>query len=275
MAENQQIHPTAIIADGAKLGANVRIGPYCLVGENVTLGDGVILHSHVVVEGDTTIGENTQIFPFASIGHMPQDKKFGGEKSKLIIGARNVIREHVTMNPGTEGGGMVTRVGNDGLFMASAHVAHDCQVGNNVILANNATLAGHVTVGDGAIIGGLAAVHQFVRIGTGAFVGGMAALANDLVPYGMVQGDRATLDGLNLIGLKRRNVARENIHALRRFFKELFMTSDGTLMERVAKLRHQYPQPEVQTLIEFIVSDTSRAFCLPTEKARQAYDDAA
>lgn len=257
------IHPTAIIADGATLGAGVRIGPYCIVGAQVTLADGVVLHSHAVVEGVTEIGEGTEIFPFASIGHRPQDKKFNGEASRLVIGKRNVIREHVTMNPGTEGGGMLTKVGDDNLFMASSHVAHDCMVGNHVILANNATLAGHVTVGDGAIIGGLSAVHQFVRIGEYAFIGGMSAVEKDVIPFGTVKGERATLDGLNLVGLKRRNVERERIHALRHVFKELFLSSEGTLAERAEKLRASYTQPEASALLAFVLTDTARAFCTP------------
>ena len=185
------IHPTAVIDPAARIGAGVSIGPYCVIGPEVTLKDKVILHSHVVIDGTTEIGEETEIFPFASIGHRPQDKKFFGEKSQLIIGQRNVIREHVTMNPGTDGGGLITRVGNDCLFMASSHVAHDCLVGNHVILANNATLAGHVTVGDFAIIGGLSAIHQFVRIGAHAFIGGMSGVEKDVIPFGTVKGERA------------------------------------------------------------------------------------
>src|SRR5215475_7057845 len=168
-----QIHPTAVVAPGARLADNVVIGPYCIIGEHVTLAAGVNLKSHVVVEGRTTIGERTRIFPFASIGHVPQDLKYDGEASSLEIGADNTIREHVTMNPGTAGGGMVTRVGDHCLFMVGAHVAHDCQIGNYVIMANNATLAGHVVVEDHAVLGGLSAVHQFVRIGKHAMIGGM------------------------------------------------------------------------------------------------------
>ncbi len=270
------IHPTAIIANGASIATTAKIGPYCIVGAKVKLADNVILHSHVVVDGDTSIGAGTQVFPFASLGLQPQDKKFGGETSQLIIGERNMIREHVTMNPGTEGGGLVTRVGNDCLFMVSSHVAHDCIVGNNVILANNATLAGHVTVGDGAIIGGLSAIHQFVRIGANAFIGGMSGVEKDVIPFGTVKGERAALDGLNLIGLKRRNVERERIHALRHVFKELFLSQGGTLNERAEKLRSKYPQVEAQLLIDFVLSDSSRAFCTPREKSNAAVlDDAA
>ncbi|MES2984767.1 MAG: acyl-ACP--UDP-N-acetylglucosamine O-acyltransferase [Pseudomonadota bacterium] len=257
------IHPTAVIAEGAKLGANVYVGPYCVVGANVTLGDGVRLLSHVVIDGDTSIGAGTEIFPFASIGHRPQDKKFNGENSRLVIGARNVIREHVTMNPGTEGGGLITTVGDDCLFMAATHVAHDCIIGNGVILANNATLAGHVSVGDGAIIGGLAAVHQFVRIGAYAFVGGMAAVEKDVIPYGMVVGERANLAGLNLVGLKRRNIEREHIHALRHLYKQLFEASGGTLSERAATLNTADAKAEVKALLDFVLTDSSRSFCTP------------
>lgn len=260
-----QIHATAIVSPGAKIGSNVQIGAYSVVGENVTLADNVILHSHVVVDGHTTIGEATEIFPFASIGHRPQDKKFKGENSKLIIGARNVIREHVTMNPGTEGGGLETRVGDDCLFMASTHVAHDCVVGNRVILANNATLAGHVTVGDFAIIGGLSAVHQFVRIGAHAFIGGMSGVEKDVIPFGTVKGERATLDGLNLVGLKRSNIERERIHALRHVFKDLFLAREGTLNERAEALKGKYDEPEAKMLLDFVLTDTARAFCTPAK----------
>lgn len=261
------IHPTAVIADGAKIAASAQVGPYCIVGANVTLSENVILYSHVVVDGNTTIGAGTEIFPFASIGMRPQDKKFKGEDSRLVIGERNVIREHVTMNPGTEGGGLITQVGNDCLFMASTHVAHDCVVGNNVILANNATLAGHVSVGDFAIVGGLSAVHQFVRIGSYAFIGGMSGVEKDVIPFGTVKGERASLDGLNLVGLKRRNVERERIHALRHAFKELFHGSEGTLATRAEKLKAQYTQPEAAALLDFVLTDSSRSFCTPLTKS--------
>lgn len=257
------IHPTAIIEKGAHIGANVTVGPYCIVGPQVTLGDGVQLISHVVIGGITEIGEGTEIFPFASIGLRPQDKKFKGESSRLTIGKRNVIREYVTMNPGTEGGGLITSIGDDCLFMASTHVAHDCVVGNNVILANNATLAGHVHVGDGVIIGGLAAVHQFVRIGKGAFIGGMAGVEKDVIPYGMVVGERANLAGLNLVGLKRSNMEREQIHQLRHLYKQLFTDTAGTLNERAAAVDTKDAGKEIKAVLDFILNDTSRSFCTP------------
>ncbi len=263
------IHPTAVIAEGAKIGADVFIGPYCVVGSQVTLGDRVRLVSHVAVDGETTIGDDTEIFPFASIGHRPQDKKFKGENSRLIIGKRNVIREHVTMNPGTEGGGLITQVGDDCLFMASTHVAHDCIIGNHVILANHATLAGHVHVGNGVILGGLSAVHQFARIGDFAFIGGMAAVEKDVIPYGMVIGERAHLAGLNLVGLKRRNVEREAIHALRNLYKQLFLQTGGTLNDRATNLSAAVKTAEERQLLDFILNDTSRSFCTPAlEKAQ-------
>lgn len=259
------IHATAIIAKGATIGANVAIGPYCVVGAQVTLGDGVNLISHVVIDGDTEIGAGTEIFPFASIGHRPQDKKFNGEASRLVIGERNVIREHVTMNPGTEGGGLSTRVGNDCLFMASSHVAHDCMVGNNVILANNATLAGHVSVGDGVILGGLSAVHQFVRLGAYSFVGGMTGVAKDLIPYGMVTGDRGALSGLNLVGLRRRNISRDDIKQIRDLYDQLFI-GEGTLAQRAAAIDAATLSAEAKRLLDFVTSDSSRSFCTPANK---------
>ena len=257
------IHSTAIIDPAAKLGKDVQIGPYSIVGPEVVLGDRVRLHAHVVVEGRTVIGEGTEIFPFASIGSVPQDLKYHGERSTLTIGKRNKIREHVTMNPGTEGGGMATVVGDDCLFMMGAHVAHDCQVGNHVILANNATLAGHVQVGDYAVIGGLSAVHQFVRIGHHAMIGGMSGIENDVIPYGQASGERAHLVGLNLIGLKRRGFSREEIQNLRAAFEQLFSNS-GTFAARVEQVAQDHSEMNaVAEIISFLRSDSARAVCLP------------
>lgn len=260
---NTIIHPTAIIHEGAVIGNGVAVGPYCVVGAKVTLADNVKLHSHVVVEGNTTIGEGTEVFPFASLGHIPQDLKFGGEDSRLVIGKNNKIREHTTMNPGTAGDKMETVVGDNCLFMMSTHVAHDCIVGNNVILANNATLAGHVSVGNNAIIGGLSAVRQFIRIGEHAMIGGMSGVENDVIPYGLVMGERATLAGLNLVGLERRGFEKTEITALRQAYKELFM-GEGTLSERVEKLGLDYPQSKLVTdVLEFINTRTNNALCQP------------
>ena len=257
------VHSTAIVADGAKLGSGVHIGPYCVVGAEAHLEDNVVLESHVVVAGRTRIGARTRIFPFASIGHQPQDLKYGGESSELLIGPDNVIREQVTMNPGTQGGGMVTRVGAAGLFMVGAHVAHDCQVGDRVIMANNATLGGHVVVEDDAIIGGLAAVHQFVRIGRRAMVGGMSGVEHDVIPFGLVMGDRASLTGINVVGLKRGGFNRQQIGALQSAFDLLFANS-GTMAERLTAIESDCTDDgPVGDLIAFLRRESNRALCKP------------
>lgn len=258
-----QIHATAIIEQGARLGEDVLMGPYCSVGGMVELGDGVRLHSHVVVAGKTTIGPNTHVFPFASIGHPPQDLKYKGEESELVIGANNIIREHATMNPGTAGGGMITRIGNNCLFMVGAHVAHDCDIANHVILANNATLAGHVEVDDFAILGGLSAVHQFCRIGRHAMIGGMSGVENDVIPYGSVTGNRAQLDGLNIVGLRRRGFSRSEVAAMRKAYRLLF-AHEGTMAERLEDVAEMYKDNNaVMDIVGFIRSDSSRAICQP------------
>ena len=263
--ENMQIHPSAIISSEAKIGENTKIGPFCVVGCDVTLEDNVTLHPHVIVDGITHIGEGTEIYPFASIGCPPQDLKYSGEPSKLIIGKKNVIRENVTMNPGTKGGGMITTVGDGGLFMVGSHVAHDCTVGNNVVLANNATLAGHVTVGSFVILGGLSAVHQFVRIGDHAIVGGMTGVEYDVIPYGSVKGNRASLSGLNIVGLKRRGFSREELDELRTAYKVLF-TGDNTFKDRLRKLILTKPTSEaVLEIIKFIENGSNRAICQPKD----------
>ena len=206
-----QIHASSVVESGARLGRDVAIGPFCHVGPDVELGDGVVLHSHVVVAGHTKIGPRTKIFPFASIGHAPQDLKYRGEVSKLHVGGDCTIREGVTMNPGTASGGLLTSTGDRCTFLANAHVAHDCRIGNDVILVNNVMLAGHCQIGDFAILGGGSALHQFVRVGAHAMIGGLAGVENDVIPYGMALGNRASLAGLNLVGMKRRAFAREAI----------------------------------------------------------------
>ncbi|PWC32480.1 acyl-ACP--UDP-N-acetylglucosamine O-acyltransferase [Azospirillum sp. TSO35-2] len=259
------IHPSAIVDPAAKLGEGVAIGPFCVVGPDVTLGDGVRLVSHVAVDGRTSIGAETVIYPFASIGHRPQDLKFHGEPSELVIGARNQIREHVTMNPGTEGGGMITRVGDDGLFMMGSHVAHDCVVGNHIIMANNATLGGHVTLGDYVIIGGLSAVRQFVRIGSHAMIGGMSGVENDVIPFGLVMGDRARLAGLNLVGLERRGFKKDDIHALRAAYRMLF-GPEGTFAERVEEVGRDFgDRALISDVLGFIRAKEARSLCQPRE----------
>lgn len=260
---SNQIHATAIIGKDVKLGKNVEIGPYCVIEGQVTLGDNIKLHSHVMISGITTIGEGTEIFPFASIGSRPQDLKFKGEKSELIIGKNNVIREHVTMNPGTEGGIMKTIIGDNCAFMVASHVAHDCIVGNNVILSNNATLAGHVEVGDFVIIGGLAAVHQFVKIGEHAMISGMAGVKNDVIPYGLVMAQHAHLSGLNLIGLERRGFNRKAINELRSAYRLMF-APEGTMAERLEDVAKQYKDHElVHHIIDFIQNKSERSICQP------------
>ena len=257
------IHPTAIVDPEARIGESVSIGPYCTVGSGVTLGDGCVLASHVVLDGDTEIGPNCRVYPFASIGLQPQDMKYEGEPSKLTIGANNIFREQVTVNPGTRGGGMLTSIGNNCLFMVGAHVAHDCHVGNHVIMANNATLAGHVTVEDFAIIGGLSAIHQFCRIGRHAMVGGMSGVESDVIPYGSVMGDRARLSGLNIVGLKRRGFSRDDITALRRAYRLMF-AAEGTMSERVDDVMESFAEHEaIMEIVDFIRSDSSRAICQP------------
>jgi UDP-N-acetylglucosamine acyltransferase len=257
------IHPTAVVEKGAQLADSVVIGPYCVVGPDVTLEEGVELVAHVVVAGHTRIGARTRVFPFASLGHQPQDLKFKGEKTTLEIGSGNMIREHVTMHPGTAGGGGVTRIGNNGLYMVGVHVAHDCKVGNNVIMANNATLGGHVEVADFAFLGGLSAVHQFVRIGGHAMIGGMSGIEADVIPYGLVMGDRARLSGLNIVGLKRRGFSRDDIHKLRTAYRLLF-AQEGTMAERLDDVASLYQESKpVMDIVSFIRSDSARAICLP------------
>ncbi len=259
------VHPTAIVEPSVKLADDVTIGPYCVVEGDVELGPGVRVESHVVIVGRTKIGANCHIFSFASIGPRPQDLKYEGEPSELIIGADNMIREYVTMHPGTKGGGMATRVGNHGLFMVGVHVAHDCVVGDHVVMANNATLGGHVVVGDYAVLGGLAAVHQFVRIGHHAMVGGMSGVEHDVIPYGSVMGDRANLLGLNVIGMRRRGFSREEIRLLRRAYRLLF-APEGTMAERVSDVAQLFPDNQaVMDIVEFIGADSTRAVCQPKD----------
>ena len=255
------IHPSAVIDPAARIGAGCEIGPFCVVGPQVELGRGVVLKSHVVVTGETVIGDETIVFPFASIGEVPQDLKYRGERARLEIGQRNRIREYVTMNPGTEGGGGVTRVGDDGLFMAGSHVAHDCQIGDRVILVNNASVAGHCVLEDDVIIGGLSGVHQWVRIGRGAIVGALSMVAADVIPYALVAGPRAGLEGLNLVGLKRHGVARAEIGALREMFMAL---SEGNFREQARKLHDEKPESSlVNEVLDFILGPSDRSFLTP------------
>ena len=262
-ADGPTVHRTAIVETGAELGEGVVVGPYCTVGPDVVLEDGVQLVSHAAVTGRTRVGAGTRVFPFASLGAPPQDLKYKGEPSRLEIGADNVIREHVTMNPGTEGGGMVTRVGDNGLFMMGAHVAHDCTVGNRVIFANNASIAGHVAVGDFAILGGLSTVHQFCRIGAHAIVGLNTAVVADVIPYGSAAGDRARLVGLNVVGLERRDFSSADIHTLRTAYRLLF-TEEGTLSERIEDVVRIYADSAPVMEIVSFIRGAQRGLCQPS-----------
>ena len=257
------IHPLAVIEDGAVIGEGCQIGPFCLVGPQVVLGANVVLKSHVVVTGDTHIGDDTVVFAFAVIGEIPQDLKFGGEKTALRVGKRNRIREHVTMNVGTAGGGGVTRVGDDGLFMAGCHVAHDAQIGDRVIVVNSSAIAGHCVIEDDVIIGGLCRIHQWVRIGQGAIIGALSMVTNDVVPHGLVMGPRGTLDGLNLVGLKRKGVARVDITALRAAF-QMLKDGEGTFQDRAQRLADESESVYVQQMVGFILGQTDRNFLTPS-----------
>jgi len=260
---SSEIHPSAVIESGAELGDGVTIGPFAVIGSEVVMGEGCRIHSHAVVGGRTRIGARTEIFPFASIGLRPQDLKYRGEPSELVIGSDTVIREHVTMNPGTEGGGMVTRVGDRCLIMVGSHVGHDCDVGNGVIMANNATLAGHVRVQDHAVLGGLSAVHQFVRIGRNAMVGGVTGVERDVIPFGSVVGDRARLSGINIIGMRRRGFDRDDINAVRKAYRLLF-ASEGTFQERLQEVADEFSGcAPVMEIVDFIREDSSRKICQP------------
>ena len=257
-------HATAIVDERARIGEGTEIGPYCVIGPNVVLGRRVKLFSHVAITGRTSLGEGVRVFPFASLGSEPQDLKFGGEDTSLEIGASCTIREGVTMNPGTAGGGGATRVGDNCTFLANSHVAHDCKVGNRVIFSNNVMLAGHCTIGDHAILGGGAGVHQFVRIGHHAFIGGLAGVENDVIPYGMALGNRAGLAGLNIVGMKRLGFSRDSIQSLRHAYRLLF-SNEGTLMERLADVESDdiAKDPYVREILDFIKTPSDRSLCIP------------
>ena len=260
------IHATAIVDPAAHIAEDVEIGPYCIVGPDVELGARVRLRSHVVIDGHTTMGEDCEVYPFASLGAPPQHAGYKGEATRLVIGARNLIREHVTMHCGTPMGRGVTTVGSDGLFYVGVHIAHDCIVHDNVIMINSATLGGHVEVADFAILGGLCAVHQYSRIGRYAFVGGMAGVNHDVIPYGSVWGNHAHLEGLNLVGLKRRGFSREQINGLRAAYRLLF-AEEGTFQERLDDTAATYAEsPEVMEIIDFIRADANRPITMPARE---------
>ena len=259
------IHKTAIIDSNAKISKNVKIGPYSVIGPDVEIGEGTVVQSHVNITGDTVIGNNNKIYPFASIGNDPQDLKFKGEKTLLEIGDNNKIREYVTINPGTEGGGGKTKVGNNCLFMVSSHIAHDCIVGDNVILANNVPLGGHAHVDDNAIIGGNSAVQQFTRVGKFAMIGGMCGVVRDVIPYGIAHGNRSKLQGLNLIGLRRKNIPNKEILSLTEAYKIIFKSEN--LTENLSNLSNDLRSNElVLEVVNFIEKDKKRPICTPFSK---------
>lgn len=267
------IHHTAIIEEGATIEKGCKIGPYCIIGKNVLLKENVELISHVTISGYTTMGSSTVCYPFSSIGHIPQDLKYQGEESRLEIGSHNIIREHVTIQPGTQKGGMLTKVGNNNLFMVSSHIAHDCIVGDFVVMANNATLAGHVIVEDRVIIGGLSAVRQFVRLGENAMIEGMTGVANDVIPFGLVYGTRASLRGLNVVGMKRRRLPREEIQEIKEIYDFLFKT-EGLIEEKINVLeKKSFSSEGAEKIISFLHKKSSPGYCLPEKKVGFEADD--
>ena len=257
-----QVHAMAVVEDGAEIAAGVTVGPFSVIGPHVALKAGVEVKSHAVVTGRTSVGEETVIFPGAVVGEVPQDLKYKGEASELIIGQRNRIREGATLNTGTEGGGGVTRVGDDCLFMTGAHVGHDAQVGNRCILANQAALGGHSVLEDDVIIGGLSGIHQWVRIGQGAIIGAVTMVTHDVIPYGLVQGPRGELEGLNLVGLKRRGVARADITALRAAY-QMLAQGEGAFQDRARRLGDENESDYVKRIVDFVLGETDRSFLTP------------
>jgi UDP-N-acetylglucosamine acyltransferase len=259
------IHKTAIVDPKAKISSSVNVGPYSIIGPNVEIGEDTDINSHVSIAGHTKIGKNNKIYPFASIGNDPQDLKFKGEISSLEIGDNNKIREYVSINPGTDGGSGVTKIGNNCLFMVSSHVAHDCNIGNNIVVVNNVAIGGHVHIEDNAIIGGNSAVHQFIRIGKFAMIGGMCAVIRDVIPYGLVHGNRSILQGINLIGLRRNNISNQDIALLSNAYKELFKSEN--LSENLKNLSDDFKKNNlVMEILEFLQKDKKRPICTPFSK---------
>jgi UDP-N-acetylglucosamine acyltransferase len=258
------IHPTAIVSSSAKIAQSVQIGAYSIINDYVTLNDNVVVKSHVLIDGHTEIGDGTIIHSFSSIGSVPQDLKYKGEAGRLKIGKNNIIREHVTINIGTSGGGMLTIIGDNNLLMTAVHVGHDCHIGNDVILVNNATLAGHVTIEDKAVLGGLSAVHQFCRIGELAMIGGMSGIENDVIPYGLAMGNRASLKGLNLIGLERADYPKDDINNIRNAYKKLFDKNNGLFDERIHLINQEFGHSKlVMSVIDFLRKPTKRRYVMP------------
>ena len=256
------IHKTAIVDPKAKISTNVNIGAYTIIGPNVEIGEDTDINSHVSIAGHTKIGKKNKIYPFSSIGNNPQDLKYNGEKSYLEIGDGNTIREYVSINPGTDGGGGLTKIGNNCLFMVSSHVAHDCVIGDNVVAVNNVAIGGHVQIGDNAIIGGNSAIHQFIRIGKFAMIGGICAVIRDVIPYGLVHGNRSVLQGINLIGLRRNNISNQDISLLNNAYNEIFKSEN--LSENLKNLSEDFKKNDlVIEILKFIQKDKKRPICTP------------
>ena len=256
------IHKTAIVDPKAKISTNVNIGPYSIIGPNVEIGEDTDINSHVSIAGHTKIGKKNKIYPFSSIGNNPQDLKYNGEKSYLEIGDSNTIREYVSINPGTDGGGGLTKIGNNCLFMVSSHVAHDCVIGDNVVAVNNVAIGGHVQIDDNAIIGGNSAIHQYIRIGKFAMIGGICAVIRDVIPYGLVHGNRSVLQGINLIGLRRNNIPNQEIALLSKAYKEIFKSEN--LSENLKNLSEEFKENDlVIEILKFIQKDKKRPICTP------------
>ncbi len=258
------INKSSFIDKDANIEKNVKVGPFCFIGKNVNIGKNCFIHNHVSITGNITIGENTEIFPFASLGSSPQDLKYKGEVSSIQIGKNCRIREYVTINPGTKGGGEITSVGDNCLLMIGTHIAHDCRIGNNVIFANHSTLAGHVVVEDNVVVGALSAIHQFCRIGEGAMIGGMSGVTADVIPFSTVMGNRAKLSGINILGLKRRNTKKNEISEFRKTFKYIFFDKEYTFRERIAEvIKKKQDNRIVLKLLEFIQNQSDRSYCMP------------
>ena len=258
------INKHSYVDEEAKIAKNVKIGPFCFIGKNVSISKNCHIHNHVSITGNITIGENTEVFPFASIGSSPQDLKFKGESTIIQIGKNCKIREYVTINPGTNGGGKITSVGNNCLLMIGTHIAHDCRIGNNVIFANHSTLAGHVIVEDNVVVGALSAIHQFCRVGEGAMIGGMSGVTADVIPFSTVMGNRAKLSGINVLGLKRRNVKKKEISEFRKTFKFIFFEKEPTFRNRIKLvMKKNHENSFVSKLLKFLHNHSDRSYCMP------------
>ena len=258
------INKFSFIDEKASIASNVKVGPFCFIGKNVNIAKNCHIHNHVSLTGNITIGENTEIFPFASIGSSPQDLKYKGEATTIKIGKNCKIREYVTINPGTNGGGKITSVGDNCLLMIGTHIAHDCRIGNNVIFANHSTLAGHVIVEDNVVVGALSAIHQFCRIGEGAMIGGMSGVTADVIPFSTVIGNRAKLSGINILGLKRRNIKKKEISEFRKIFKYIFFDNESIFRDRIKEvMKKKHENNIISKLLKFLHNHSDRSYCMP------------